>query len=89
MRFSTNLSSVASLACSFFFQLAHASMHDAMDKAMSFQRDQLQRMGADFLGPPDTTEPETINKRQSPITFSNPKAQDFFVDGSTLPDGWS
>jgi hypothetical protein len=74
------------------FPFVSANMHEAMDKAMSFQKEQLQRM-SDFLGPPELHEDfepasaQTLRKRQSTITFSNPKAQEFLVDGTTLPDG--
>ncbi|EIN06453.1 alpha/beta-hydrolase [Punctularia strigosozonata HHB-11173 SS5] len=66
-------------------------MHEDMDKAMSFQKEQLQRM-SDFLGPPGSQEgTETLSarapaKRESTITFSNPKAREFLVDGTKLPD---
>ena len=26
-------------------------------------------------------------KREAPISFSNPRAREFFVDGTTIPDG--
>ncbi|KAL0581358.1 hypothetical protein V5O48_000734, partial [Marasmius crinis-equi] len=56
-----------------------------MEDALDIQREQLQRMH-EFLGPrPD---PSTFNKRQQAptITFSNPAAQQFFVDGTTIPE---
>lgn len=55
-----------------------------MEDAMEIQREQLERLRG-FLGP---TEPSpTTVKRQAPITFSNPAAEQFFVDGTTIPDG--
>ncbi|KAK7045654.1 hypothetical protein VNI00_007487 [Paramarasmius palmivorus] len=57
-----------------------------MEDALDIQREQIQRM-RDFLGPMST--PPTIEKRQQAptITFANPAAEQFFVDGTTIPDG--
>jgi carboxypeptidase D len=69
-----------------------SDIQDGMERAAKFQRSQLDRM-SDFLGPDvngDTFASSTKEKRQSSgstITFSNPAAQQFFVDGASLPDG--
>ena len=53
------------------------------------QRERLERLTS-FLGP-DASEPSEplgqLAKRESLITFRNPKAQEFFVDGTKIPDG--
>ncbi|TFK44435.1 alpha/beta-hydrolase [Crucibulum laeve] len=63
-----------------------------MEDAMDIQREQIERM-RDFLGP--TTDahsnPSGQEKRQrggkgSTITFSNPAAKKFLVDGTKIPD---
>ncbi|KII95995.1 hypothetical protein PLICRDRAFT_97584 [Plicaturopsis crispa FD-325 SS-3] len=61
-----------------------------MQSSRRFQRDQLERLH-DFLGPvSDVEDKPVVSKRQQPsnstITFSNPAAAQFFVDGTTLPD---
>jgi carboxypeptidase D len=57
---------------------------EGLEDAMAIQREQLERLG-DFLGP--MNQPSSTPKRQSSITFSSPGAQQFFVDGTTIPDG--
>lgn len=57
---------------------------EGMQEAMDIQREQLERLN-DFLGPMNP--PMSTTKRQSTITFSNPAAEQFFVDGTTIPDG--
>ncbi|KAJ7072612.1 alpha/beta-hydrolase [Mycena amicta] len=53
-----------------------------LEDAMQIQREQIERLN-DFLGPM----PEAAATTQSStITFSNPAAQAFFVDGTTIPD---
>lgn len=55
------------------------------EESQQIQRDQLKRM-RDFLGP----DSDFLSKRQAPpqtINFSNPAAQQFFVPGTSLPDG--
>lgn len=66
---------------------------EGMKGAMDIQREQIERM-RDFLGPVvDTQSAESPEKRQqtekkgSTITFRNPAAQKFFVDGTKIPDG--
>ncbi|KAE9408693.1 alpha/beta-hydrolase [Gymnopus androsaceus JB14] len=54
------------------------------EESQKLQRDQLNRL-RDFMGPKD----DFLAKRQasSPtINFTNPAAQQFFVDGTTIPD---
>jgi len=57
-----------------------------MEDALEIQREQTQRL-RDFLGP--NMDPSSLGRRQQAptITFSNPKAQDFFVDGTKIPEG--
>ena len=67
------------------------SAMEGMDEAAAIQREQIERM-RDFLGPRVEEFGQTMAKRESPISFSNPKAKEFFVDGTTIPDGkhaWS
>ncbi|KAK1230491.1 hypothetical protein PQX77_006419 [Marasmius sp. AFHP31] len=56
-----------------------------MEDALEIQREQAQRL-RDFLGP--NADPSPLGRRQQAptITFSNPKAQDFFVDGTKIPE---
>lgn len=68
-----------------------------MEDAMDIQREQLERLH-DFLGP--ETDTTSAQKRQQPsakgpknpkapatITFANPEAKKFAVDGTKIPDG--
>lgn len=61
-----------------------------MENTMQIQREALARLKTDFLGPVmqdlDTTA-QPSSKKGSTITFHNPKAAEFFVDGTSLPDG--
>ena len=61
------------------------SAMEGMDTAESIQREQLERM-RDFLAPRMEVG-KTVAKREAPITFSHPRAKEFFVDGTTIPDG--
>ena len=49
------------------------------------QREAIARLHGDFLGP--SSQPEKREELSPTITFHNPKAKEFFVDGRTLPDG--
>ena len=64
------------------------SAMEGMEAAQNIQREQLDRL-RDFLGPvpSDVPAPGTVAKRESPISFSNPRANEFFVDGTKIPDG--
>ncbi|GJJ06140.1 hypothetical protein Clacol_000329 [Clathrus columnatus] len=64
-----------------------------MENTMQIQRDAIARLKTDFLGPTmqnlETTSlsaEQTSSKKGSTITFHNPKAAEFFVDGTSLPD---
>lgn len=61
---------------------------EGMDEAAQLQRVQLERMSS-FLGPPEANEvePAPLVKRESLISFANPRAREFFVDGTRIPDG--
>ncbi len=70
---------------------------EGMETAESIQREQLERM-RDFLGPrasfdaepEDEPEEPTVKRREAPISFANPRAREFFVDGTKIPEGaWS
>ena len=62
---------------------------EGMETAEAIQREQLERM-RDFLGPRASMEEsevgKTVAKREAPIAFSNPRAREFFVDGTKIPD---
>jgi hypothetical protein len=64
-----------------------------MENARSIQREQLERL-QDFLGPPAPPVPALADHglpptpgKGSTITFKNPAAKKFFVDGTKIPDG--
>jgi carboxypeptidase D len=75
-----------------------------MEEAVAMQKEQLIRMG-DFLGPlgvskdappppmapgpPPPVPPKPPGSTASTISFANPAARKFFVDGTKLPDGIS
>lgn len=63
-----------------------SSSNQGMQDAMEIQRDQLDRLNS-FLGPGPQAQTRSVTKRQSPITFANPAAQKFYVDGTKIPDG--
>lgn len=55
------------------------------EESQRIQREQLNRL-RDFMGPSN----DFLAKRQAPpqtINFSNPAAAQFFVDGTSIPDG--
>jgi len=54
-----------------------------LEDAIEIQREQMARL-KDFLGP--MPQEMAAERRASTITFSNPAAQAFFVDGTTIPD---
>ena len=62
------------------------SAMEGMDEAAAIQREQIERM-RDFLGPRAEEVGRAMAKREAPISFSNPRAREFFVDGTTIPDG--
>ncbi len=60
---------------------------EGMRRAMDVRRGQADRL-QEIMGPAHTGAQDTgVLKREAPITFSNPKAQDFYVDGTKIPDG--
>lgn len=64
---------------------ASGSAMQGMDDAIAIQQEQIQRMH-DFLGPVSNSkgsEPATT------MTFENPAAKQFFVDGTKIPEGES
>ncbi len=69
-----------------FARFAGGAM-EGMETAENIQREQIDRLH-DFLGPvPSDPAPGTVAKREAPISFSNPRAKEFFVDGTKIPDG--
>ena len=66
------------------------SAMEGMEIAESIQREQLERL-RDFLGPHESSDNEevgkTVAKREALISFSHPRAKEFFVDGTKIPDG--
>ncbi len=60
-----------------------------MDAAVDIQKESLERL-RDFLGPnsiPGATAEKRAAAPPPTIEFKNPKAQEFFVDGTKIPDG--
>ena len=69
------------------FAQAGGSLLTGMDEAMSIQREGLERM-RNFLGPSlSDSRPVKRQSIEPTITFKNPAAQKFFVDGKTIPEG--
>ena len=73
-------------------QVGGTSLSSNMDEAMARQRESFQRM-CDFLGPdvvPGSV-PQTPKRAASAappaMAFDIPAAQQFYVDGPTIPDG--
>ncbi|KAG6889119.1 hypothetical protein C0995_003688 [Termitomyces sp. Mi166 len=64
---------------------ASGSAMQGMDNAIAFQREQIQRM-REFLGPVSNP---TSSKPLTTITFNNPAAKQFYVDGTKIPEGES
>ncbi|KAF5386264.1 hypothetical protein D9615_002305 [Tricholomella constricta] len=63
--------------------IALGSAMQGMEDAIDIQREQVQRM-REFLGPiPDAKKPQPPS---ATVTFSNPAAKKFFVDGTKIPD---
>lgn len=65
--------------------LAIGGAMQGMEDAMEIQREQLERLRT-FLGP-ESTQVQARAQIAPTITFSNPAADQFFVDGTTIPDG--
>lgn len=60
---------------------------DGMQNARNIQREQLERM-QDFLGPPPPPPPTKPGTgKGSTVTFKNPAAKQFLVDGTKIPEG--
>ena len=59
------------------------SAMDGLADAANFQLEHMQAMRS-FLGPDG---PAQNVKRDTTVQFNNPKAQQFFVDGTKIPDG--
>ncbi|CDO70948.1 hypothetical protein BN946_scf184829.g57, partial [Trametes cinnabarina] len=65
------------------------SAMEGMETAEAIQREQLERM-REFLGPqaqPESHATRSTSRIESLITFKNPRAREFFVDGTSIPDG--
>ncbi len=72
---------VSFIACAYALGGAMQGMEDAME----IQREQLERLQT-FLGP-DATSKLRARQDTPTITFANPAAEAFFVDGTTIPEG--
>ncbi len=57
-----------------------------LQSSMQIQQEQFQRL-SDHLGPAPPP-PSSGKRKQSTIQFANPEAQKYYVDGTTIPDGW-
>lgn len=74
-------------------QAPPGSIQVAMENTMQIQQEAIARLKTDFLGPTlqnlevSSSPPQTPSQKGSTITFHNPKAAEFFVDGTSLPDG--
>ncbi|RDB24738.1 hypothetical protein Hypma_007941 [Hypsizygus marmoreus] len=56
-----------------------------MEEAIDIQREQLSRM-SEFLGPVGDPEAPKKDPQAPTVTFSNPAAEKFFVDGTRIPE---
>lgn len=67
---------------------AGGSLLSNMDESIAIQKEGLARM-REFLGPDSFPSSQPVKRAAPPstITFRNPAAQKFFVDGSKIPDG--
>lgn len=83
------LSAFVILAGSFCGVAGLGGAMQGMEDSMAIQREQLERFH-DFLGPQpqSDTVPPNHKKRESTITFSNPAAKKFLVDGRKIPEGY-
>lgn len=59
---------------------------EGMEEAANFQIEHLEQMRS-FLGPQASEQAAQHTKREPIMTFSNPKAKQFHVDGTKIPDG--
>ena len=58
-----------------------------MRNAIDARRNQIVRL-QEIMGVAQAdAQGAAVVRREAPITFSNPKAQDFYVDGTKIPDG--
>ena len=69
-----------------YARIFSGSAMEGMEDAINFQIEQREAMLQSFpsFGPPV---PPALTKRSAPPTFRNPRAREFFVDGSKLPLG--
>lgn len=84
----TVLRSIALVSCLWLPAVLAQSggIQQGMERAANIQREALTRLQGDFLGP---DQPVKRDETASTITFHNPEANKFFVDGTKLPDGKS
>lgn len=61
---------------------------EGFEEAANFQAEQIENLRS-FLGPKQEDSSTQNVKRESAITFRNPNARQFFVDGTKIPDGAS
>jgi hypothetical protein len=68
------------------FALLALTATASLQSAREFQRNQLTRLTADFLGPPEPVS-KAASAPPATITFANPAAKKFEVDGTRIPNG--
>jgi carboxypeptidase D len=64
------------------FVLSLEGMMQSLEDTMGIQREQADRFKLKFVQP--SNDPPS---RQNVVTFANPAAEQFFVDGAQIPDG--
>lgn len=74
---------VCSLLLSILTESVIASLHDAM-KHQRAHLERINRVNVNLAGP---TSGMANRQDGSTISFANPAAEQFFVDGTTIPDG--
>ncbi|KAF9268719.1 alpha/beta-hydrolase [Marasmius fiardii PR-910] len=74
-----------SVLCALRGVLAIGGAIQGMEDAMEIQREQIQRM-SNFLGPDVESSMKKRQQAAPTITFSDPRAKQFLVDGTKIPD---
>lgn len=85
MRFSILVTLVSALYSTSYARIHQGSAMDGLADAANFQIEHMQNMRS-FLGPPEELHARN-EKREPMLTFRNPKAAKFHVDGTKIPDG--
>lgn len=85
MRFSVLVALASTLYGTAYARIHQGSAMDGLADAANFQIEHMQNMRS-FLGPPEELHARN-EKREPMLTFRNPKAAKFHVDGTKIPDG--